>query len=74
MNTDINNLEINHTYLIKYGISDGLYQIKILKVSEKAYFIEWGCNDKNRKDWEEKKTVSKKYQIIEDITQYVSEQ
>jgi len=62
------NLEQNHTYLIKtLGYDETVFSIKILLVTNKGYNIRW--DDKND-TWEEIGHFNAKYNLIEDITDF----
>lgn len=69
-----NNLEKNHTYLIKHVSSYGsLISITILLVTEKAYHICWNNGLSSSNTWELIDKIKYEYDLIEDITELVND-
>lgn len=60
-------LKLNHTYLLQFGSGDALSSITILRITNKAYHIQWN-NDNENCTWEQKKVFNQNYNVIEDIT------
>lgn len=65
-----NNLEENHTYLVRYVSShhSSLSSITILMVTEKAYNIRWNNSMSSTTTWELITNVNSEYELIEDIS------
>jgi len=64
---DIKNLEVDHTYLIRFGTQHTLLSITVLMVTETAYHIQWNTNDVHS-TWELKDKLGERYNVVEDIT------
>jgi hypothetical protein len=62
------NLELNHTYLLQFRISDILSSVTILLVTEKAYRIRWNIGKISNDTWELKKKIDDNYSMVEDVT------
>lgn len=63
------NLELNHTYLLRYGCTDTLHSVKVLLISDKAYKICW--TGSGAECWELKKRMNADYSLVEDISDFV---
>lgn len=59
------NLKPGHAYLLRYGCTDTVHEVKILEVSEKAYKVKW---NNNLITWELKRRMDGDYTLVEDIT------
>jgi len=66
-------LELDHTYLLKFGCADGLYSATVLLITDKAWHLRWNNGLNSRDAWEEKVVLSKNYSIVEDISDFVVE-
>lgn len=66
-------LELNHTYLLKFGIADGLYSVTVLLITDKAWHLRWNNGLDSYDKWEEKEVLSQNYSIVEDISDFVVE-
>jgi hypothetical protein len=64
-------LELNHTYLIRYGSSDIISSITVLIITDKAYHLRWNRGLESNDTWELKKRMSNDYSVIEDISDFV---
>ena len=58
-------LKLGHTYLIRYGTTDTVHEVKILIVTDKAYQVKWQSGSIT---WELKSRMNSDYTVIEDIT------
>ncbi|MDA3779486.1 MAG: hypothetical protein PF487_04570 [Bacteroidales bacterium] len=65
-------LKLNHTYLLQFGNGDMLSSVTILMVTDKAYRIQWNNNSKHT-TWEQKKIFNRNYVMIEDISDFIVE-
>jgi hypothetical protein len=63
-------LQVNHTYLLRYGCTDTLSSITILLISDKAYKVRWNCN--GSECWELKRHMNADYSLVEDISDFVA--
>ena len=54
-----------HTYLIRYGGTDTVHEIKVLVATEKAYNVKWQSGNIS---WELKSRMNSDYSVVEDIT------
>lgn len=63
------NLSLDHTYLIRYGMQDSLNSITVIFITDKAYHILW--NDTGNKTWELKTKIERDYSIVEDISDFL---
>jgi hypothetical protein len=70
MNSEFNNLQIGHTYLLSRN-NIYILSAKILLVTDKAYHIRW---DNGKETWELKDYLHSKYNIIEDISDFLIEE
>ena len=61
-------LELNHTYLLRYGCGDTVHSVKILMVTDKAYKIHWNGGGES---WELKWRINSDYRLVEDITNQI---
>jgi DnaJ-class molecular chaperone len=64
-------LLLNHTYLLKYGYSDILSSVTVLNITNKAYSLRWNRGLESNDTWEEKEYIHNKYNIVEDISDFV---
>jgi hypothetical protein len=64
------NLELNHTYLLRYGCTDTLHSVTVLLISDKAYKIRW--NGSGAECWELKRRMNGDYSLVEDISDFVA--
>ena len=64
-------LELNHTYLIRYGCTDTLSSVTVLMITDKAYKIRW--NGSGSECWELKRRMDADYSLVEDISDFVVE-
>ena len=62
-------LELNHTYLLRYGCTDTVHSITVLMITDKAYKIRWNCN--GTESWELKRLLYGNYTMVEDISDFV---
>lgn len=63
-------LKLNHTYLLQFGSGDHLYSVTILMVTDKAYHIQWNSDNESNSTWEQKKVFNRNYNMIEDISNF----
>ena len=68
-----NKYQLNHTYLVKYGSSASILSVTILLITDKAYHVRWNVGMKSNTTWELKKRFDMDYNMIEDITDYMSD-
>jgi hypothetical protein len=61
------NLTQGHTYLIRYGGTETLHEIKVLTITEKAYQIRWQSGTIT---WEMKRRMDSDYTLLEDISDF----
>lgn len=66
-------LKLKHTYLLQFGSGDILSKVKILLITDKAYHIQWNIGMENNTTWEQKKVFNNNYNMIEDISDFVTE-
>lgn len=64
-------LELNHTYLIRYGCTDTLSSVTVLMITDKAYLIRW--NGSGSECYELKRRMDADYTVVEDISDFVVE-
>ena len=64
-------LELNHSYLLRYGCTDTLSSVTVLLISDKAYQIRW--NGSGAICWELKRRMNGDYSLVEDISDFVVE-
>jgi len=62
-------LDLNHTYLLRYGCTDTVSSVTILMVANKAYKVRW--NGSGSEIWELKRRISADFSLVEDITDYI---
>jgi hypothetical protein len=62
-------LEVNHTYLLRYGCTDTLSSITILVITDKAYKVRW--NGSGSESWELKRRMNSDYTLVEDISDFI---
>lgn len=62
------NLQKDHTYLIRYGNTTTLSLITVLTITDTSYQIRWNNNVNNSITWELKEKLYRDYSMIEDIT------
>lgn len=67
------NLQLNHTYLLRFGSGDTLSSATILMVSDKAYRIRWNHGLNSTDTWELKTKIDLCYSIVEDISDFMVE-
>lgn len=67
----IKDLQINHTYLIRYGLSTIVSSVTILIITDKAYHIRWNRGLESNDTWELKDRLDHDYSLIEDISDFV---
>lgn len=68
---DIQNLEADHTYLLKLGSGGMLTSITILLISETAYHVRWNTGIESKDTWEHKDPFHTRWTVIEDISKLV---
>jgi hypothetical protein len=61
------NLTQGHTYLLRYGCTDTLSEIKVLTITEKAYQVRWQSGTVT---WEMKRRMDSDYSLVEDISDF----
>ena len=59
------NLKPGHTYLIRFGSTDSLHEVKVLLATDKAYQVKWQSGSIS---WELKSRMNSDYSVVEDIT------
>lgn len=64
-------LQLNHTYLLKYKFSNTLSSITILLITGKAYHIRWNRGIESTDTWEEKEHLHGEYTLVEDVSDYM---
>lgn len=64
------NLELNHTYLLRYGCTDTVSSVTVLLITDKAYQIRW--NGSGSECWELKRRMCADYSLVEDISDFVA--
>jgi hypothetical protein len=62
-------LDLNHTYLLRYGCTDTVSSVTILMITNEAYKIRW--NGSGAETWELKRRVYADYSLVEDISDYL---
>jgi hypothetical protein len=65
------NLELNHTYLIKFGNTDIISSITVLLITDKAYHIRWNRGLEGNDTWELKQKMFHDYSVVEDISDFM---
>jgi hypothetical protein len=66
-------LQLNHTYLIKHvGLSDILSSIKILLVTNEAYYIRWNSGLDIHDEWITKHHMELYHYLVEDISDFIT--
>lgn len=68
------NLELNHTYLLKYGSMSTLQSATILVITDKAYYIRWNRGMNSSDEWVEKRYINGNYSLVEDISDTIASQ
>lgn len=64
-------LQLNHTYLIQFGVSDTIASITPILITDKAYHIRWNNGDYDEK-WDLKKVFHRNWNIVEDISDFIT--
>lgn len=65
-------LEVNHTYLLRYGCTDTVSSVTVLMITDKAYKIRW--NGSGSETWEVRRRMYSDYSLLEDISDFVASQ
>ena len=65
-------LELNHTYLLKFGIGGTLFSATILMITAKALYLRWNVGQNSSCEWKTKDEMNSHYNIIEDISDFVA--
>jgi len=65
------NLELNHTYLLRYGHGYTISSATVLMITDKAYRIRWNNGLNSTDTWELKTYIDDYYSIIEDVSDYM---
>jgi hypothetical protein len=68
---DIQNLEVDHTYLLKLGSGGILTSVTILLISETAYHVRWNTGISSNDTWEHKDPFHTRWTVIEDVSKLV---
>lgn len=63
-------LEVNHTYLLRYGCTDTLSSVTVLMITDKAYKVRW--NGSGAESWELKIRIYSDYSLVEDISDFLA--
>lgn len=66
-------LKLNHTYLLQFGSGDTLSNVTILLITDKAYHVQWNIDIESNTTWEQKRVFNNNYNMIEDISDFVIE-
>jgi|JFJP01.1.fsa_nt_gi hypothetical protein len=66
-------LELNHTYLIRFGGGDTLNSVTVLLITDKAYHFRWNHGLESTDSWELKTKIDRYYTIVEDISDFMVE-
>jgi len=64
-------LQLNHTYLIQFGVSDTIASITPILITDKAYHIRWNNGGYDEK-WDLKKVFHRNWNIVEDISDFIT--
>jgi len=67
----IENIELNHTYLVRYKHSDLISSITVLIITDKAFYLRWNRGDRSTDTWELKDKIYNEYSLVEDISDFV---
>jgi hypothetical protein len=67
------NLELNHTYLLRYGSGYTISSATVLMITDKAYRLRWNNGMNSTDTWELKSYMGSFYSIIEDVSDFVVE-
>lgn len=67
------NMELDHTYLVRFGSGDTLSSITILMITNKGYHIRWNRGTNSSDTWELRKRFDMYYFIEEDITDFIKQ-
>lgn len=70
-NTEVKDLQLNHTYLIRYGLSDIVSSITVLLITDKAYNIRWNRGLQSNDTWELKESLNHDYSLVEDVSDFM---
>ncbi len=65
------NLELNHTYLLRYGHGYTISSATVLMITDKAYRIRWNNGLNSSDTWELKSYMDSYYSIVEDVSDYM---
>jgi hypothetical protein len=65
------NLELNHTYLLRYGTGYTISSATVLMITDKAYRLRWNNGLNSTDTWELKSYLGSYYSIIEDVSDFV---
>ena len=65
------NLELNHTYLLRYGRGYTISSATVLMITDKAYRIRWNNGLNTTDTWELKSYIDSQYSIVEDVSDYM---
>lgn len=64
-------IQLNHTYLLRYKFLDSLSSVTILNITDKAYNLRWNRGLESYDTWETKEHIHDNYKVIEDISDFV---
>lgn len=67
-------LKLNHTYLLQFRNGDSVSSVTILMVTDKAYHIRWNRGIESNDTWEQKKIINRYYNLLEDISDLITTQ
>jgi hypothetical protein len=65
-------LELNHTYLIQFGVSDTIASITPLLITATAYHIRWNNGADSSDKWDLKNVFHRNWNIVEDISDFIT--
>jgi hypothetical protein len=64
--------ELNHTYLLHYGVGGTLFSATILMITDKAYYLRWNTGQNSSYEWKTKAELDSQYYVVEDISDFVA--
>ena len=68
----IKDIELNHTYLVRYKLSDLISSITVLIITDKAYYLRWNRGERSNDNWELKDKIYNDYSLVEDISDFIT--
>jgi hypothetical protein len=67
-------LQLNHTYLIRYGSNtDMLNSVTVLMITDKAYQLRYNIDQNSSSSWMQMDYFDRNYTVVEDISDFITQ-